>query len=170
MNRLAVLIIAVGLLASWSHAQQKIVFITSESTNGAIIEGLSSGIAAADAICNRLAGAAGLDMTNGTYLAWLSDNVTSPDQRFTKATVPYVLTTGTKVADNYADLTDGSLDAPIDREEDQTPAGLDAWTGTLANGTRDPLGGFNTRCSEWTFGTAATQTGLEGVRTAMDGT
>jgi hypothetical protein len=68
----------------------------------------------ADAACQSLADAAGLP---GNYLAWLSTEMISPATRFTKSVNPYVTVSGTKIADDWADLTDDSLDNPIDIDE-----------------------------------------------------
>ena len=52
-NRLVMVTLAVGLLTSWSHAQNKHVFVTSETTDGSIAELALTGIPAANAICTR---------------------------------------------------------------------------------------------------------------------
>jgi cysteine-rich repeat protein len=72
------------------------------------------GLANADAICNLLAENGNLP---GTYMAWLSTGTDSPSTRFVQSTVPYVLPDGNKVADDWADLTDGSLDFAVARTE-----------------------------------------------------
>jgi hypothetical protein len=100
-----------------------LVFATSTTHNGNI-----GGLAGADAICNTRAQAANLP---GTYMAWISTAAGSPSTRFTQSPFPYRLVTGTKVADNWADLTDGFLDAPIDRTE----------TGALSVNTGSSCGG-----------------------------
>jgi hypothetical protein len=98
----------------------------------------------------------------GTYLAWISDSNTSPNERFHKATVPYVNTRGEKLADNYADLTDGStLDAVIlDQEGDW--GWTSAWTGTNSDGTPT---GFN--CRDWTSADSS-DLGTSGLPWAYD--
>ncbi|PCC68153.1 Myxococcus cysteine-rich repeat-containing protein [Nannocystis exedens] len=129
---------------------QKIIFVTSQMYTGNL-----GGLAGADARCQQLAEAAELP---GTYLAWLSDVNASPASRMTKADVPYVLSNGTKVADNWADLTDDSLDAPINVTELGGPAPIGdticanggfatVYTGTSASGT---LISVNATCKNWT--------------------
>jgi hypothetical protein len=86
-----------------------VVFATSVGFDGNL-----GGLAGADAKCQARAQAAGLP---GTYLAWVSNDFGSPLTRFTQSTIPYVRRDGVKVADNWADLTDGSLDANINRSE-----------------------------------------------------
>ena len=60
----------------------------------------------------------------------------SPDTRFTKSSHPYILPDGSKIAEDYSDLTDGSILHPLDMEPTGNRIiGLDKfWTGTLADG------------------------------------
>ncbi len=118
-------------------------FSTSIGTNGNI-----GGILGADAFCQARADAAGL---RGTYKAWLSDSSGSPSTRFTQSTVPWVLPIGTTsavvLADDWADLTDGTIDALFVRTE----FGVDVphnipFTNTKGDGTH-----WNGNdCSDWT--------------------
>ncbi len=143
----------------------KTVFVSSLVHNGNF-----GGLAAADAWCQQLANNAGL---GGTYVAWLSgrssDGANSDGQdvtdRFTPSAGPYELVNGTKVADSFADLTDGTLDHAIDRTEvNLTLSSGDehrVWTNTLTNGLafdyrRDCAGGGGPTtwtCSEVSGGT-----------------
>lgn len=122
-------------------ANARHVFASSAATGGNL-----GGIAAADAICAAEAVAAGLPPAN--YLAWLSDASTSPSARFNRNFGPYILPSGTLVADDYADLTDGSLSHEIDERADGSGALLlsRAWTGTQIDGTPTTDG----RCLDWT--------------------
>ena len=134
----------------------KTIFITSQTFNGNL-----GGLEGADAKCQELADAADLD---GTFKAWLSDSETDARDRLTHATVPYRLVDGTTVADDFTDLTDGSLDAPINRTENGTAVGDRPWTGTdfageacfqATGGTcvlMDPTDGTIPRlaCEDWT--------------------
>lgn len=117
------------------------VFVTSTTHKGDF-----GGLTAADDICQQQAQAANLP---GTYKAWLSDSANSPDTRFVKSPGPYHLVDGTKVADNYADLTDDSLDAVIDRTEFGQAVSMpfECWTFTDSDG-----GTFDgsDHCSNWT--------------------
>jgi hypothetical protein len=117
-----------------------LVFVTSSPHTGNL-----GGLTGADAICQARADEAGLP---GDYLAWLSDLTGSPNSRFVRATVPYRLVSGTIVADNYADLADGSLDAPINITETgaTVPAGTQAWTDT---GPNDEIFGLAPCCQNW---------------------
>ena len=83
-------------------------FVSQDQRNGSL-GGLSGG----DNLCNVEAVIAGLPPT---YKAWLSDGTTSAAARLTHATVPYKRIDGVTIADDWADLTDGTLDAPLDRD------------------------------------------------------
>ncbi len=125
----------------------KIVFVSETATTGdfsgiviiggiEIGEGLTS-IAWADAICEAEASAAGL---GGTWLAWLSGNGITPNNRFTRSTTPYISSfTGSRliIAYEYVDLisriplnqistfADGTFNSGI---------GSFVWTGTVGGG------------------------------------
>lgn len=127
-----------------------LVFLTSTGHTGAL-----GGLAGADAICQARATAAGRP---GTYRAWLSDTTGSPSTRFTQSAGPYVLVNGTTIANNWADLTDGTLAAPINVTELGTVVGppIAVFTGTRPNGTADPFD----HCQNWTM--AAVGAGVGG--------
>ena len=143
----------------------KRVFVTSKEYNGDL-----GGVNGANAKCAELAAAAVL---GGTYLAWISaDNQNSdPESRFTKAAIPYYKTNNEKVADNWDDLIDGSLDSKIDRYENGMPAAANAngdnevWTNVADNGTQDGDDGYE--CMDWS-GITNLQ-GSVGVWTADNG-
>ena len=125
----------------------KVVFATSKVFSGDL-----GGIVGADDQCNTLAMEAGL-ANAGAFLAWLSDDKTSPAARMTPAKGRYLLLDGTVVADSWTDLIDGTLDAPIRIDEkgawiadDATPY---AWTGTTAAG--QPVDAKS--CGAWHIGT-----------------
>jgi len=115
----------------------------SATTNGNI-----GGVAGGDSLC--AAGAATLGLT-GTFLAWLGDATTSPAARFSQ-TGGFSRVDGTKIADSWADLTDGTLDAPV-----SGGGGGVVWTGVEADGTAEPPS-----CSNWTTSDSGTQ-GLRGI-------
>jgi hypothetical protein len=104
------------------------------------------GVVGGDVKCQAHADAANL---GGSWLAWLSDTMGTPSTRFEQSAVPYVLVGGEEVAADWADLTDGTLTAPIDQDEDGTQLPVAdmafVWTGTNADGAQ--TGGS---CSEWT--------------------
>ncbi len=107
------------------------VFVTSLPVTGNL-----GGLEAADAICQVVADEAEL---SGVYRAWLSDDDESPSTRFMHSPGPYLLVNDTVVAHDWAELTSGTLRAPIDRDEtghDFLPP-FKAWTNTKVDGTLD---------------------------------
>jgi len=100
-------------------------------------DGDLGGLATADATCKSLADASVSSFMHGrSWRAWLSDDSDSAASRIEQAAVPYRLVDGTKVADDYTDLSDGSLDAAIDLDEDGgPPPGTRVWTGTDSDGS-----------------------------------
>ncbi|MDQ2654723.1 MAG: DUF1554 domain-containing protein [Chloroflexota bacterium] len=146
------------------------VFQTSDdSFTGGLIGGLAGG----DAKCQAAADAANLD---GTFKAWLSFELNTPETRFTNVdnAGPYRLVANgsdgnnlpPKVADNFADLfTCGGgacLDNAISRDEngDTPPTPQLVWTGTEANGAAAA-----DTCSGWTSSAAGVK-GLGGTNSA----
>lgn len=116
------------------------VFVTSEAMPGGSI----GGVAGANAVCQRLADAAGL---GGRYRAWLAEPLDWPERTFTRSRAPYVRVDGVEVAENWTDLTDGMLVFPIL----YTETGGDApdpqpWANVLRDGSRH----LGRDCADWT--------------------
>jgi len=139
----------------------RMVFLTS-----AIFTGNIGGLAVADLKCQTLADSAGL---KGTFLAWLGDKDKWPDNRMTKATVPYLRTDYTLVAKNWDELIDGLLTAPIDRTETgmaaplgMGPCGMGpaVHSNIASNGTVYDLKGT---CSDWKSEAGSTSAGQLGM-------
>jgi hypothetical protein len=107
----------------------------------------------ADALCQATADAAWPWVPTGTYRAWLSDATGSPDSRFMKSPGPYVLVDGTQIASNWADLTDGTLAAPINRTETGGQSDADVWTNTTTLGLAEFADGSSS-CRRWDQGGA----------------
>jgi hypothetical protein len=169
----------------------KIVFVSSGVYDGNFGAGLRvEGHLEADQVCQDLAAAAGL---SGTFMAWMSGRPDGfgcglgdicsgqgAEDRFTQNPGPYELPNGTKVADSWADLTDGTLDHAIDRNENGNLfSGTNkVWTNTTSDGApwelttncatgpgTDPPGGFGTwSCGAptWTAGDCQFQSGKYG--------
>ncbi len=137
----AVMSSTTGAIGANEHAK---VFATSTVQNSSSIIGLSG----ADAICQARASAAGL---SGTYKAWLSDSTASPSIRFNKLSVPYKRVDGTIIANNWADLTDGTIGAAITIDETGSTISSTqvAFTNTNANGTVYSTTAAST-CNNWT--------------------
>jgi len=120
------------------------VFVTSESYRGNL-----GGVAGADEKCQAHANKAGL---GGIYKAWISDSTLSPSNRFFQSILPYFLVDGTKIANNWVDLSDGSISSQINIDENGLVLsnGL-VWTNTLPNGR--PKGSSpSDNCDGWTSG------------------
>ncbi|MBW2489317.1 MAG: DUF1554 domain-containing protein, partial [Deltaproteobacteria bacterium] len=97
------------------------------------------GLAGADRKCQRRAEAAGL---SGTWTAWLSDGTENAEDRIPDG--QYQLIDGTQVADDKADLTDGSLNNAINLDEFGNQRTGFAWTGTEEDGI-----GTGNNCNDW---------------------
>lgn len=136
-------------------ATQKIVFVTSSTHSGDL-----NGPDGADGICGARAEEGGLA---GTFKAWVS-GATSASARLAHFDGPYLRTDGTQVADDWDDLTDGSLDASMSRDENGDTVDADVWTGTTASGAADAA-----RCLDFESGFIG-EDGLCGSTTATNGT
>ena len=91
--------------------QDKCVFVSSQKYTGNL-----GGVTGAHQKCQNLAQTAGY---SGTYKAWICGDDTSrdPEAEFTHYSGQYELVNGVVVADSWADLTDGNLDAQIAIDE-----------------------------------------------------
>ena len=124
------------------------VFVTADAFSPVKI----LGVAGADGLCQAAAmNVPGLGTSGNTWLAWLSDDTSSPSTRFSSANKEfagyYLLPTGTAVAKGWAGLTSGELLNPINITEMGLMA-IDpksAWTNTKKDGT---TGGTND-CEDW---------------------
>ena len=128
----------------------KNVFVTSQSHSGDF-----GGLTGADAFCQNLALTAGL---SGTYKAWLSDTTGSPSTRFAPASVPYRLVDGTTIANDWNDLTDGTIQTPINLDEYGNAVSssmvfsftmTDGTAGLFQNSTSNCYGD-DCHCNNWT--------------------
>lgn len=134
------------------------VFVTTSAHQGNL-----GGLDGADEICNKRAREGGM---SGFYKAWLSSAAGgSPASRFTRNSGPYVLKNGTRIANSWTDLTDGSLLAPINiMENGQLETGIQfAWTGTATSGQ---LHGGPT-CTNWTTNSSSVD-GVQGASNRDD--
>lgn len=121
------------------------VFVSAEALVGAL-----DGFAGADALCQGWANDAGLV---GNWKAWVGSAALPVSSRFVHSSRPYrVAYTGASIADDWDDLVDGTIGAPInitDKSEildlGQSCAACPVWTGTSAGGL--PLAG---NCADWT--------------------
>lgn len=140
------------------------VFATSETMSGDIkgkatsmgitLTANDTGLTAADKICKQLADSSTVTaVRNRNWMAWLSADTGSPSTRFNQSGFSYRLVDGTtKVANNWADLTDGSLVNPLNRTENNVDtSGSSSWTNTTGTGTVDGSNSYS--CGNWTSGT-----------------
>ena len=138
----AVLVTTTGLQAA--DQNEKTVFVTKAS-----FESNMGGLSGADTKCQAEADDPASIVPSGTYMAWLSDGTNSPDTRFTKSSHPYVLPNGTRIADDYNDLTDGNIQNIINVDfSGKTIGQQNFWSSTAADGTSEQ--NFAT-CKGWTW-------------------
>jgi hypothetical protein len=106
------------------------VFVTSMKYVGDF-----GGLTGGDALCQTRAASASM---GGTWMAWLGDGVDGPATRFAQSAEPYNLLSGDSIAQNWDDLIDGTIEVPIDRDENGTtlPADDDmvVWTAVFHTG------------------------------------
>ncbi len=128
-----------GNIAFHSHSDGTGDFSTwSEAAQG------TTGIEAADSICNNLAAGSGLPW-QGSYKAWVSDGtITAPDRLTSDG--PWYRPDGIQVAESKADLLDGSVFSAIVQSNTGLYRAFQLiWTGTNADGSLNP-----NNCSGWT--------------------
>lgn len=135
----------------------RLVFITSSRYTGNL-----GGAAGADVICNTVAASAGLP---GSYMAWVSDAVSSPNDRFIKSEGPYVLLDGRVIAIDYDDLIDGELLEQIELNEVGVYTTGYVWTATSTMGTYldNEYQDGNNSCAGFTSEVGRAVHGLVGV-------
>jgi hypothetical protein len=104
-------------------------------TTRATFDGNLGGLAGADAKCNAAAAAVGLP---GTYKAWLGSSAGPAGDRMIHSSYPYRASAiglggafGILIANNWSDLTDGTLANSLSSDESGIPlnsGNLSAWT------------------------------------------
>ena len=132
-----------------------LVFASSRQSDAAL-----GGPRGADMICADLARAAGL---GGYWMSWTSNSCTSPQTRFERPSITYRRMDGTPIATSWPDLTDGSIENPIDIDEmGNVIVGTDpfrrdtlVWTNTDFDGTvhiNNGCWGLTSNASSGVFG------------------
>lgn len=120
----------------------KRVFVTSQTYTGDL-----GGLTGADSKCQVLADSANL---GSTFKAWLSDSTTAASSRLTQSTLNYVRTDGVVIANGWTDLTDGTIDNLLNRDESGvTRSSVPVWTNTNTNGARTAMSS-TMNCENWT--------------------
>ena len=122
-------------------ARDSIIFITSQTYQGNV-----NGLAGADQRCRMLAAIANLPRFE-TYRAWLSSSTKSAGERLLHSRGRYVLVNGLVVAQDWDALVSGTLEHPINVDENSQTQAVRAWTSTLASGEAAPGADF---CDDWT--------------------
>ena len=139
------------------------VFATSQrfagDLGGLTGAGGTGALTGADGLCTSAAAAAGLA---GAWTAWLSDSTTDARDRILDT--EYRLLDGTLVATSLADLTDGTLTAAIDQDENGATFAGNPWTGTQPDGTA-----AGDSCGDWTDATSGSD-GTQGQFPSTTGT
>ncbi len=119
------------------------MFVTNTQYNGNL-----GGLAGADQKCQQAADSVNL---GGVFKTWISSSSVPASSRLFKSTVQYKLLNNTIVANNWADLTDGTIQNPININEKGIKIDLTknhiAWTNTLPNGNISQTQGS---CQDWT--------------------
>lgn len=131
----------------------KKVFVTSGTWNGNL-----GGLAGADSKCQTAASSAGL---SGTFKAWLSTGSEPAATRLSQSAAPYALVNGTVIALNWADLTDGSLQNPINRNEFGNTVGSPEFAhsySSISGQPYDGTGGSPFYCNLWSNATTSNYT------------
>jgi hypothetical protein len=127
-----------------AEGNEKIVFVTNDTYYSNL-----GGLVGADKKCQAEADASASIVPSGTYKAWLSDGTNSPDTGFTKSSHPYVLPDGTKIADDYKDLTDGDIQNIINIDSTGKTVGPNYfWSSTDFDGTSEQ---YFVTCEGWTW-------------------
>lgn len=127
--------------------RDRYVFTTEKTFRGNFEDGLgTTGIERADWLCRTWAEVAGLHV-GSEYRAWLSDDTTTPAERFFHSPGRYVFPDGSVFAESWEDLVAGNIqEAPDWTETMDPPADGTAWSNTLADGTR---ASEDQHCSNW---------------------
>ncbi len=144
----------------------KRAFVTSQAHGGSF----TGGLVGADAFCNDLADAAGLE---GYFLAWLSTRGNWPAAAYLPGNA-YVMPDGTVIADTLAQLLDGDLAAPLDVTEHgepqfdgPPPACGDVFAPVWSNTSALGEAALGPSCMDWTSGDGLAS-GLVGSASATD--
>ncbi|MBL8949600.1 MAG: hypothetical protein JNK82_02410 [Myxococcaceae bacterium] len=120
------------------------------------------GADAGDGICESAA-AGRIPAPRGPFQAWLGSGTSTPATRWaTRFDGGYVRLDGVTVADSFADLSDGSLDNPLNVTEVGTTMQGEAWTGLTSTGSSAA------NCANWTNGTNMAPFGNVGVSNQVD--
>lgn len=128
--------------------RDRYVFATANTFRGNFDEGIGdTGIERADWLCRAWAHAEQLHI-DSDYRAWLSDDTSTPAERFFHSPGRYIFPDGTVFANSWDELIAGNITEPPDWTETMgKPMNGTIWSNTLANGT---LATDTEHCNQWT--------------------
>jgi len=120
----------------------KLCFLTSEAYKAHTL----GGAAKADGLCRSRAVVAGYDNAKN-FMAWVSDDGSSPATRFTPTSKPYVMPNGIRVANSTQHLlVSGPITGIIHTDKGEDLPDVKVWTATAADVTLyDPA----LDCDDW---------------------
>ncbi len=132
------------------------IFVTNDTFNGSL-----DGFRGADFECMSAAAISGL---GGMWKAWLSNGTVDARTRMVQSPIPYERVDGVRIANNWNDLTDGTLQNPISVNELGRQVDLlgAVWTGTDFAGVS-----FGPNCDSW-HNSLYTAFGESGYHNATD--
>lgn len=142
------------------HKEFRLVFVTNDTFAADL-----GGSEGADDKCRLAASAVGL---KGDFRAWLSTSLQEPADVLVQSLVPYRRLDGMQVAENWADLVDGTLDNPINLTEKMefVPGPVcdsrAVWTASFSNGTEYDAAAKS--CFDWTSTNGSTTGGNPSVK------
>lgn len=157
-------IVVGGFSTTWNVTTTavKLVFVTSVAYNGDL-----GNVTGAHAKCTARAAAASLP---GTYKAWIAGSLSSsaPVSHFTAAGIPYVRPDGVIVANNWSDLTDGSLQNAIATDEfGNAVTASNVWTNVTTSGNQNGSSS-SYHCSNWGSDSASYSSTIRGSTAATN--
>lgn len=112
-------------------ACDRIVFVSYEGARGDAV----ASVADADAVCLRSASSSTSLVKGRTFRAWVSDATSSAASRLVHGQGRYRLISGTVIANDWSDLVDGTLRAPINEDENGVAVTGSVWTHTAVDGS-----------------------------------
>ncbi len=141
-------------------ASSSTVFVSSLTYNGDL-----GGLAGAQQKCQALADAVP-SLQGKKFRAWLSSSTIPAKDRIIHSNLPYELIDETKIANDWSDITDGTLQNPINKDEKGNPVAVEnVWANTNPDGTIANLNDDKT-CKDWTSSSIGSLFG----NTAVDST
>lgn len=113
---------------------ERVLFVTQNTKTGNL-----GGATGADAFCTQEANTVGAHarVRGREFVAWISVVEASAAERHKHGTKPYVRPDGTTVANNWTELTSGTIKTNLGIDQFGAGATGSIWTGSAANGSRN---------------------------------